>query len=66
MNKVETAFLVVKTEDGIYQTIPDIKTELELTREPNRLDVKHACSDLLDSIRRNDIVAQLLIELNKN
>lgn len=60
MEKVETAFLVIKGEDGTYRATPYPAEALEVARQVTRLEIKLGCSEILDVIKRQDIVTEMV------
>lgn len=55
MIQAETAFIVVKSTDGSYVAITDLKAELEVTRPASELDVKRASRELAEAVQLKDI-----------
>lgn len=55
MIQAETAFIVVKSPDGTYTAITDLKAELEVTRPASELDVKRASRELTEAVQLKDI-----------
>jgi 2-keto-3-deoxy-L-rhamnonate aldolase RhmA len=64
--KVETAFIMVKGEDGVYTAFTDLTMPIEVNNQPTRQDIKTACVEILDSIRRDDITLSIINQLAQN
>jgi hypothetical protein len=55
MIQAETAFIVIKSQDGTYTAITDLKAELEVARPASELDVKRASRELAEAVQLKDI-----------
>lgn len=61
--KVDTAFIMVKDVNGTYTAFTDVTIPLEIANTPTRQDIKTACLEILDSIRRDDIVMSIMAQI---
>lgn len=59
MIKAESAFLVIKHEDGNFTATADLSLELEVERDADERDITTGIRDLNRVIDRNDLVKAL-------
>lgn len=52
---VKTAFLVIQLDNGSWQVLSDVKEGVTTERAATELDVKRACTEVLDSLHLKDI-----------
>lgn len=50
----ETAFLIIRRQDGTFYATADLGEAITLGRVANRQDMKHGCRDILDIISYSD------------
>ena len=51
----ETAFIIIRREDGAFYATTDLSQVFKVKRPANRQDVKHGCQDILDVINHADV-----------
>ena len=52
---IQTAFLVIQLDNGSWQVLPNVKEGVTTKRAATELDVKRACTEVLDSLHLKDI-----------
>ena len=50
----ETAFLIIRRQDGTFYATADLGEAITLERVANRQDMKHGCRDISDIISYSD------------
>lgn len=57
--EVDTAFLIVRGLDGMWQVVGDITAPVKPNRQANRLDVRIGCSEMVNVINSQDIAGMV-------
>ena len=48
---VDTAFLIIRHEDGSYSATTDLSDIPAVSRKPNIYDIKHGCAEIMETIQ---------------
>jgi hypothetical protein len=59
-HKARAAIILIHEHDGTVRALTDINVPLELDTSATRNDIKTACIEILDAIRRDDIIMGLI------
>ena len=59
-DKIETAFVIIKYADNTFQVADYDKANFELERPATRLDVRIGCTEILETVKRQDIISELI------
>jgi hypothetical protein len=62
----ETAFLIVRRQNGTFYATPNLDETITVDRVANRQDMKHGCRDILDIINYVDeagVTAEVILDL---
>ena len=53
----DTAFILMRTEDGVWSVTGDLATSFEVRATPTRQDVRIGCQEIIATIAQQDIAA---------
>jgi hypothetical protein len=65
----QTAFLVIQLDNGSWQVLPNVQEGVTTERAATELDVKRACTEVLESLNLKDIsriVASVITESSRS
>jgi len=63
--KYETAFVVLKREDGTYVAASDIHMQFDIERASSMMDVKRGAQDVLDAIYQMELNQALSFTMSR-
>jgi hypothetical protein len=64
--EVESIFIIAQRKDGTYFATVNLQANIVATRQARVVDIKTGCSEILDTIRNNELSGLILGKLSEN